>query len=140
MAPKRTVLTTGANSGIGLAVTLDLAAHGFRSVGSVRSQEKAEIVAKAAAERGVTVETVLLDINDAAACEDVINRIRPHGLVNNAGYLIYAPVELVDDDEVRALFETLVISPMRLARLALPHMREEGWGRIVNISSLVGRV
>src|SRR3954452_21119625 len=98
VASSRVVLTTGANSGIGLAVTLDLAAHGFRSVGTVRSEEKAEIVAKAAAERGVTVETVLLDINDAAACEDVIDRIRPDGLVNNAGYLIYAPVELVTDE------------------------------------------
>ena len=52
MAPTRTVLTTGANSGIGLAVTLDLAANGFRSVGSVRSEEKAELVAKAATDAG----------------------------------------------------------------------------------------
>jgi NAD(P)-dependent dehydrogenase (short-subunit alcohol dehydrogenase family) len=140
VADKRTVLTTGANSGIGLAVTLDLAAHGFRSVGTVRSEAKAEVVTKAAAAAGVTVETVLLDINDAAACEEVIERVRPDALVNNAGFLVYAPVELVNDEEVQALFETLVFSPMRLARLSLPHMREQGWGRIVNISSLVGRV
>src|SRR4051794_21380787 len=140
MAPTRTVLTTGANSGIGLAVTLDLAANGFRSVGSVRSKEKAELVAKAAADAGVKVETVLLDINDASACERVIEQVRPDAVVNNAGFLVYAPVELVTDEEVQDLFETLVFAPIRLARLALPHMREEGWGRIVNISSLVGRV
>src|SRR5436190_8528957 len=129
MAPKRTVLTTGANSGIGLAVTLDLAANGFRSVGSVRSEEKAELVAKAAADAGVTVETVLLDINDADACERVIDEVRPDALINNAGFLVYAPVELVSDDEVQHLFETLVFAPIRLARLALPHMRDQGWGR-----------
>src|SRR5436190_17477626 len=104
MAPRRTVLTTGANSGIGLAVALDLAANGFRSVGSVRSTEKAELVAKAAADAGVTVETVLLDINDAAACERVIDEVQPDALVNNAGFLVYAPVELVTEDEVQDLF------------------------------------
>ena len=128
------------NSGIGLAVALDVAANGFRSVGSVRSEEKAEIVTKAAADAGVTVETVLLDINDAAGCEQVIDTVRPDAIVNNAGYLVYAPVELIGDDEVHDLFETLVFAPMRLARLALPHMRERRWGRIVNVSSLVGRV
>jgi NAD(P)-dependent dehydrogenase (short-subunit alcohol dehydrogenase family) len=136
----RTVLTTGANSGIGLAVALDLAASGFRSVGSVRSEEKAEVVTKAAAEAGVTVETVLLDINDVEGCERVIDAVRPDALVNNAGYLVYAPMELVDDDEVQKLFDTLVFAPMRLARLAIPHMRDHRWGRVVNVSSLVGRV
>jgi NAD(P)-dependent dehydrogenase (short-subunit alcohol dehydrogenase family) len=134
------VLTTGANSGIGLAVALDLARNGFRSVGSVRSEEKAQTVATAAAQAGVTVETVLLDINDSEGCERIINDVRPDALVNNAGYLVYAPMELVDDDEVHKLFETLVFAPMRLARLAVPHMRERRWGRIVNVSSLVGRV
>src|SRR5690349_3623471 len=105
MAATRTVLTTGANSGIGLAVALEVAASGFRSVGSVRSEAKAAVVTKAAADAGVTVETVILDINDAAGCEKVIEAVQPDALVNNAGYLVYAPVELVGDDEVHQLFE-----------------------------------
>src|SRR3989442_10649343 len=57
-----TVLTTGANSGIGLATAIELARRGFRSVGSVRSREKAEIVAAAAARAGVAAETCMPDV------------------------------------------------------------------------------
>ena len=134
-----TVLTTGANSGIGLAAAIAIARAGFRSVGSVRSAEKADALARAAEAAGVSVETVLLDVTDAAACERVIDELRPWGLVNNAGYSLTGAVEDVQDDEARQLLETMVIAPARLARLALPHMRAAGDGRIVNVSSIYGR-
>lgn len=136
----RTVLTTGANSGLGLATVLAVAEKGFRSVGTVRSDAKAAIVHEAAAAAGVTVETVLLDVTDADGCATVIDSVRPWGLVNNAGLVDERLVEEVSDDEARALFETMTIAPMRLARLALPHMREAGGGRIVQVSSISGRV
>ncbi len=134
----RTVLTTGANSGVGLATVLHLASLGFHSVGSVRSSAKAAGVAEAAADAGVTVTTVRLDLADAEACRKVIDRLRPWGMVNNAGYSGVGAIEDVTDDEVRNQLETMVIAPMRLARLALPHMRAAGGGRIVNISSIYG--
>ena len=62
-----------------------------------------------------------------------------HGLVNNAGYGLTGAIEDVDDDEARQVLETMVLAPMRLARLVLPAMREAGSGRIVNISSIMGR-
>ena len=62
------VLTTGANSGIGLVTALELARRGWRSIGSVRSDEKAAIVAKAAAEAGLEVETVVMDVTDSDRC------------------------------------------------------------------------
>ena len=136
---ERTVLTTGANSGIGLATVLEVARRGFRSIGSVRSEEKAELVAKAAAEAGVEVETVLLDVSDAEQCERAMSGLRLYGLVNNAGYGMTGAIEDVSDDEAHALFETMVHAPVRLARLALPAMRENGEGRIVNVSSIAGR-
>lgn len=135
---ERTVLVTGANSGIGLATALELAQRGYRTVGSVRSEEKADILGKAAAEAGVAVETVLLDVTDTERCRSVIDGLRPWGIVNNAGYGVTAAVEDVDEADARALFDTMVFAPIRLARLALPHLREMGGGRIVNVSSIYG--
>jgi NAD(P)-dependent dehydrogenase (short-subunit alcohol dehydrogenase family) len=138
MAQGQVVLTTGANSGIGLATVIELARRGFDSVGSVRSDAKARAVARSAREAGVDVRTVKLDVSDAEACRRTIDKLRPYGLVNNAGYSITGAIEDVDDDEAHAAIETMVMAPMRLARLALPHMRVAGGGRIVNISSIYG--
>ena len=138
MTEERTVLTTGANSGIGLATVLEVARRGFRSVGTVRSEGKAETVSKAAADAGVQVETVIMDVTDADACAEVIRDLRPYGVVNNAGYPVTGAVEEVSDDDARRGLETMVVAPIRLARLAIPHMRERGEGRIVNVSSIAG--
>lgn len=134
----QTVLTTGANSGIGLATVLHLAKLGFRSVGSVRSEAKATAVVEAAESAGTTVGTVLLDVTDAERCSAVIEELRPWGIVNNAGYSGMGAIEDTTDDEARLHLETMLVAPMRLARLALPHMRDAGAGRIVNVSSIYG--
>ena len=62
----------------------------------------------------------------------------PWAIVNNAGYSGVGAIEDVSDDEARHQLETMVVAPMRLARLALPHMRAAGDGRIVNVSSIYG--
>ena len=116
MAGQGLVLTTGANSGLGLATAIALARAGFDSVGSVRSAAKARRVRDAAEAAGVEVRTVLLDVRDEAACRRVVGRLKPWAVVNNAGYPASGAVEDV----------------------ALPRMRERGEGRIVNMSSIYG--
>jgi NAD(P)-dependent dehydrogenase (short-subunit alcohol dehydrogenase family) len=136
---KGVVLTTGANSGIGLRAAIEIAGRGYRSVGTVRSGEKADILRRAASEAGVNVEAVLLDVTDAAACAEMMGNFELYGLVNNAGYTNTGAVEDTADADVRHQFETMTMAPMRLARLALPAMRSNGTGRIVNVSSIYGR-
>ena len=136
----RTVHPTGANTGIGLAIAVEVARKGFRSVGSVRSEAKADDVRRAAKEAGVEVETVLLDVTDADRCAEVVDELRPFGVVNNAGYGLAGAVADVSDDEARQILETMVLAPVRLARLSLPSMRDAGDGRIVMISSIMGRI
>jgi NAD(P)-dependent dehydrogenase (short-subunit alcohol dehydrogenase family) len=138
MTGGKAVLTTGANSGLGKAIALELARRGYRSIGSVRSESKAAGLRDEATAAGVEVETVVFDVTDADGCAQV-GDLDLWGLVNNAGFGMTGAIEDVDDDEARSILETMVVAPMRLARLALPAMRARGDGRIVNISSIYGR-
>ena len=142
----RSVVVTGANSGIGLSTVLELAAAGYDVIGTVRSAAKAELVEQAARERGLVVRTLEMDVDDAASCAAGMEQAADlsddgiWALVNNAGYARSGSVEDVDDEAVRAQLETNVVAPMRLARLVLPAMKERGDGRIVNMSSVAGRL
>jgi NAD(P)-dependent dehydrogenase (short-subunit alcohol dehydrogenase family) len=134
----QTVLVTGANSGIGLATVIELARRELHVVGSVRSPAKARAVHAAAREEGVDVDTVILEVSDARACKRVVDSLQPYAIVNNAGVSNLGAVEDVGDAQVREQLEIMLIAPMRLARLGIPHMREQGGGRIVNVSSVYG--
>ncbi|MDT7550647.1 MAG: hypothetical protein QOE84_3041 [Actinomycetota bacterium] len=142
----KSVVVTGANSGIGLVTVVELAGAGYDVIGTVRSAAKAELVQEVALDRGVTVRTVELDVNDGDSCKAGFEQIAamtdggPWALVNNAGYAQAGSVEDVDDELVRAQLETNLIAPIRLARLVLPKMRARGEGRILNVSSVAGRM
>jgi NAD(P)-dependent dehydrogenase (short-subunit alcohol dehydrogenase family) len=142
----KSVVVTGANSGIGLVTVLELAGAGYDVIGTVRSAAKAELVQEVALDRGVTLRTVELDVNDGDSCKAGFEQIAamtdggPWALVNNAGYAQAGSVEDVDDELVRAQLETNLIAPIRLARLVLPKMRARGEGRILNVSSVAGRM
>ena len=143
-ARNKSVLVTGANSGIGLVTCLELAGSGWDVIGSARTPERAALVHEAAESRGLQLRTVLLDVDDADSCATAVAEVEDltgglTALVNNAGFARSGAVEDVSDEQVRAQLETNVVAPMRLARLVLPGMRERGGGRIVNISSIAGR-
>jgi NAD(P)-dependent dehydrogenase (short-subunit alcohol dehydrogenase family) len=141
---QKTVIVTGANSGIGLATALELAGAGYDVVGTVRSEDKAKDLYDAATERGVAVQAALLDVSDEESTAKGIAAIEGRSdiwaVVNNAGFAQAGAIEDVDDDAVRYQLEVNVVAPARIARLVLPGMRARGGGRIVNISSVAGRM
>ncbi|MDX6286353.1 MAG: hypothetical protein QOG53_1838 [Frankiales bacterium] len=142
----KSVVITGANSGIGKATALELAGAGYDVIGTARSESKANDLHVAARERDVPLRTVLLDVADAQSTEQGFKEIDamtdggPWAVINNAGFAHSGAIEDVSDDDARYQLEVNLVAPMRIARLVLPTMRERGDGRIVNISSIAGRV
>ncbi len=139
-AGERDALVTGANTGIGLACALRLARSGFAVTATVRSEDKARAVHDAARGVGVEVDTELLEVTDTAACARLIAHRRPSVLVNNAGINAVAAIEETSDEDLLSILAVNAVAPIRLARLAVPHMRARGGGRIVNVSSAEGRI
>ncbi|WP_406444116.1 3-hydroxybutyrate dehydrogenase [Streptomyces sp. NBC_00631] len=136
----RTALVTGAAGGIGRACTLRLAAAGAR-VRAVDRDETglaglADCAGRALGPAGGAVEPYVLDLADldaaerAAAGTDV--------LVNNAGLQLVRPIEEFPPDVFHTVLTVMLEAPFRLIRGALPHMYRQGWGRIVNVSSVHG--
>ena len=143
--PKRqVVLITGATRGIGREAALQIARRGHTVMATGRDVERLDSLQKEADAAGLVIETSRLDVSDAAACEAwTSGTIERHGridaLVNNAGYGLWGPWEHVSDDEVRTVFEANFIGPMRLSRLVIPGMREQGFGTIIHVGSMAGQ-
>ncbi len=142
----RSVVVTGATSGIGKVTALELARAGFTVFGTARSEQKAAALRTEAAASGLTVRTVvceMTDIEQTGAAFDTIAAATdggPWALVNNAGYAQGGTVEDVDDEQARDQIEVNLLAPVRLAKLVLPAMRRRGEGRIVNMSSFGGLI
>ncbi len=135
----RTVLITGCSSGIGEATAARLARTGWSVYATARKPETLSDLAAAGC------RTLALDVTSeasmSAAVDTVLNESgRIDALVNNAGYSQSGAVETLDLDDVRRQFETNVFGLMRMCQLVLPSMREHREGRIVNISSMGGRL
>ncbi|MGW1895420.1 3-hydroxybutyrate dehydrogenase [Streptomyces sp. NPDC002004] len=132
----RTALVTGAASGIGRACALRLAAAGAKVRAVDRDAEGLATLADEATVLPGGVEPRALDLTDldaaeaAAAGTDV--------LVNNAGLQLVRPIEDFPPDVFHTVLTVMLEAPFRLIRGALPHMYGQGWGRVVNISSVHG--
>jgi NAD(P)-dependent dehydrogenase (short-subunit alcohol dehydrogenase family) len=130
----RAVLVTGASSGIGHASALRLAGSGWRVFGGVRSEEDAERL------REHGVEPLQLDVTDSAAIAAATEVVggELHGLVDNAGIAIAAPLELVPLDELRRQLEVNVVGQVAVLQALLPLLRRSQ-GRVVLVGSVGGR-
>ncbi|MDQ1689389.1 MAG: hypothetical protein QOK42_2364 [Frankiaceae bacterium] len=133
------VLVTGCSSGIGEATAARLLKAGHTVYATARRPETLETLAAAGA------RVLALDVTDEASMIAAVKAIEgEHGsvgaLVNNAGYGLQGPVEETSMEEVRRQFETNVFGLIRLTQLVLPGMRAAGGGRIVNVSSMGGRL
>jgi len=141
----RVVLITGATSGIGRHAALHLARKGHHVFATGRREDALESVMQAAA--GTALETLRLDVTDAASIRAAIEAIERstsgHGvdvLVNNAGYGCLGALEDIDDDALKRQYETNVFGLMAVTRAVLPKMRARRDGRVINMSSIGGRV
>ncbi|MFD5340379.1 3-hydroxybutyrate dehydrogenase [Streptomyces hawaiiensis] len=132
----RTALVTGAAGGIGRACALRLAAAGAK----VRAVDRdaAGLATLADQGRGLagTVEPHVLDLTDLDAAE--LAAVGTDVLVNNAGIQLVRPIEEFPPDVFHTVLTVMLEAPFRLIRGALPHMYGQGWGRVVNVSSVHG--
>src|SRR5215471_18244597 len=136
MAQEKVALVTGVSSGIGRATANLLADRGFRVFGTTRSPGQAT-------ERLGNVELVRLDVRDAESVSSCLRTVldkaaRIDALVNNAGYTLIGSLEETSIEEAKDLFDTNFFGVLRMSQAVLPVMREQGYGRIVNIGSVLG--
>ncbi|MFF3326837.1 3-hydroxybutyrate dehydrogenase [Streptomyces sp. NPDC002889] len=132
----RTALVTGAAGGIGRACALRLAAAGAKVRAVDRDADGLAALAKQTSGLAGALEPQLLDLTDLEAAEAAA--AGADILVNNAGLQLVRPIEEFPPDVFHTVLTVMLEAPFRIIRGALPHMYAQGWGRIVNISSVHG--
>jgi 3-oxoacyl-[acyl-carrier protein] reductase len=134
-------LVTGATRGICKAIALELAARGASVVGTSTSEEGAQKITDMLGSLGG--RGVILNVDDAAACESLVAELGkegggPHILVNNAGITRDNLAMRMKDDDWSAVIDTNLTAVFRLSRAVTRNMMKARWGRIINITSVIG--
>lgn len=139
MTSKKTILITGASSGMGKATALHLIAEGHCVYGAARRPENMTELTDLGG------HAIGMDITDETQVDAAVDRIiKEQGnidvLINNAGYAVYGSVEDVTIDEARRQFEVNLFGLAYLTQKVIPIMREKGAGHIINVSSVGGKI
>ncbi|MDF1658801.1 MAG: SDR family NAD(P)-dependent oxidoreductase [Verrucomicrobiales bacterium] len=136
---KKIALVTGASSGIGAAAATLLSEKGYQVLATARSMDKLEKL------RSNTIEPFFLDVTDGESIREAFDHLREKFgrldvLVNNAGYGGFGVIESMPEEDARKQFDVNVFGAMEVTRAALPMMREQGSGKIVQLASVVSDI
>jgi clavulanate-9-aldehyde reducatase len=145
MIEGKVVAITGASSGIGEATALACVEAGAKVALAARRTDRIEELAQRIRDGGGEAVAIATDVADEASARAFVEGAHEqlgglHGLVNNAGVMLLGPVEGADMDQWRTMVDVNCLGLLYCTHAALPIMREEGAGHIVNVSSVAGRV
>jgi short-subunit dehydrogenase len=142
----RVAVVTGSSSGIGYETSLLLARKGFDTFATMRKLEGgSRQITDIAKNENLPLQVIQLDVNNDKSVIDAINRIvkkkdRIDVVVNNAGYALGGAFEETSMDEIKKQFETNFFGAVRVMQAVIPIMRKQRSGKIVNITSMGGRI
>ena len=141
---EKVALVTGSSSGIGLETVLSLARDGYYTFASMRNLQKAGELEHAVKKENLSIKVIELDVDKEESIASAIKIVSEKGrldvLVNNAGYGQFGCTEDVTIDEFRKQFETNFFSIVKIIQKVAPIMRKQNSGKIINVSSVVGRM
>lgn len=141
---EKVVIVTGTSSGIGFETAVLLARNGFMTYATMRNPVKSTRLSDLANKEKLDIKIRKLDVNDETGINETIDQVisetgRIDVLVNNAGYAIFGALEDTALDEIREQFETNFFGPVRTIKAVIPIMKKQNGGKIINLSSMVGR-
>lgn len=141
----KVAIVTGSSSGIGFETSVLLARNGFHTYATVRNLDKSKSLIDIAKKDSLLIDVVELDVSNDKSVKDAINKVlsenkRIDVVVNNAGYALVGSFEDLSMDEIKSQFETNFFGAIRVIQAVLPTMRNQRNGRIVNVSSMGGRI
>jgi NAD(P)-dependent dehydrogenase (short-subunit alcohol dehydrogenase family) len=138
-------LITGSSSGIGFETSILLARNGIYTYATMRNLSKSQEILDIAKKECLPLKVLNLDVTDEKSTQKAIDMVvheqnRIDILVNNAGYSLVGALEQISMDEIKEEFETNFFGIIKLIQKVLPQMRKQQSGRIINVSSLAGRI
>jgi NAD(P)-dependent dehydrogenase (short-subunit alcohol dehydrogenase family) len=141
----KTVLITGGSDGLGRAAAIFLAQQNYTVFAGGRDKERLEALQQLAKDGDLSLQTIEMDVCSDTSVDAAVSTVEkragtPDVLINNAGIAIVASMEEITIADLKKQFETNVFGAVRVAQRVLPGMREKRHGRIINMSSILGKV
>ncbi len=138
----KTALVTGAGTGIGAAIAMHLARQGAELVLVARTMQRIEAVGEQIRKEGFRAQALAGDIRSPELFEHMAKVKQPIDiLVNNAAvFATYGPLEDIAPEEIQAVLDVDLVAALRLTQFVLPAMKSAGWGRVIHIGSVAGRL